>query len=126
MVKSDVPAAVPQVMQLAQLVHGYGLEHLESGLDALRGRCTADTQSAKPLGASARLNARQRRTLRRAYERAKAALSNPESQDTAVPDAAVTACAAESESRRSSNAGASRHPAMHRQCSDDSTDTEHS
>ena len=68
-------APLSQVVQLAQLVHAYGLEHLEPGLDSLRGRFPLDSQAAKPAGGgSAKLNARQRRTLRRAFERAKAAL----------------------------------------------------
>ncbi len=81
-----------QVVQLAQLGHAYGLEHLEPGLDALRGRYPLDSQTAKPVGqVGARLNARQRRTLRRAFERAKATLdcgSNEPvaSQPTAAAD----------------------------------------
>ena len=113
------------MVQLAQLVHGYGLEHLEPGLDALCGQCTADSQSTKAAGASARLNARQRRTLRRAFERAKAALESPDGRDSAVLNKDVTASTAENALQPGSSADEVRDEAMNRQCSDDSTDTEH-
>ena len=100
---------MPQVVQLAQLVHAYGLEHLEPGLDALRGRYPLDSQTAKPAGqGGARLNARQRRTLRRAYERAKVALDSCSSNEHVAGQPEAVADSQQGSSGEAATAGVSR------------------
>ena len=118
------------MVQLAQLVHAYGLEHLEPGLDALRGRYPLDSQTAKPAGhGGARLNARQRRTLRRAYERAKVVLDSCGSEHVAgQPEAAADSQqgSSDGEARAGPVRGTSEDPEQQtadRQCSSASTDT---
>ena len=119
-----------QVVQLAQLVHAYGLEHLEPGLDALRGRYPLDSQSAKSAGGgAARLNARQRRTLRRAFERAKAALDCSSTESIAEQSEAVMdqqRGSTDGEAKPGVSRCASRDPELHiadQQCSNASADT---
>ena len=83
---STSPAAAPQLLELASLLHAYGLVSAVPTFppaptaplspDSRRQAARARAKSAPKLNpdGSVRLNARQRRTLRRAQERAMKAL----------------------------------------------------
>lgn len=71
-----------QVVKLAVLLQSYGLDQAGTGLDVLQHVCepaevAAARGAARPTAMAGvlRLNARQRRTLRRAHERAVAAMN---------------------------------------------------
>lgn len=125
----EQPLCLQQVVKLAVLLQSYGLDQAGTGLDVLQHVCepaevAAARGAARPTAMAGvlRLNARQRRTLRRAHERAVAAMNelscNPEDPcrrrlvlEEGAGDSGDSAATGSWSAEPAEAASSSRHPA---------------